>query len=252
VKKFWVLLLFVLVSMACAIPVTGGGQTPTTPVLGTSALTATPDATGTPPPAATFTPSATMTAAPTLTRAATQTTAPTRTHTAPASASPFVVMRGQVEVRTGPGMNYELSHTLSQGTTAPVQGKSVDEQWWAIPGPGDGPGPLGWVHTSNVDFTGSAGTVPVLPPPSGGQQFPVHMDPGSPPSNACVAEPLVIDPATAWIRLGPGVQFNVIARLGNWAEVIRTEAGWHMLLLGPGDHGWINAQEVRLIGNCTN
>lgn len=52
------------------------------------------------------------------------------------------------------------------------------------------------------------------------------------------------------IHLGPGRQFALVARLGNWAEVLKTEAGWHQILLGPGDVGWISDEDVDLSGPC--
>jgi hypothetical protein len=78
---------------------------------------------------------------------------------------------------------------------------------------------------------------------------PLIEDPGSPPSGVCIANrPGQFPPPD--IHLGPGRQFALIARLGNWAELLKTEAGWHQILLGPGDVGWISDDDVDLTGPC--
>lgn len=162
---------------------------------------------------------------------------------------PYLVARRAAEVRAGPGLNYALSHTLSAGISTPVQGRSPDGLWWAIPG--DSSGPLVWVQAADVDFYGEAAGLPVISPPSTGRtDIPVHADPGSPPGDACVAVPLASSPEPPLVRLGPGEQFNVAYRLGGWAEVLKTEIGWHMLLLGPGETGWVNGDQVQLSGPC--
>lgn len=169
----------------------------------------------------------------------------------PQDVDPFIVTRHMSDVRVGPGVNYSLSHTLGQGARASVQGRSVDGQWWAIPGPGDGPGPLGWIQAVDADFIGDANSIPVLSAPSDGRtDVPIHSDPGSPPTNVCTVTPLGNGLSPVYIRLGPGEQFNVTYRLGGWAEVLRTEIGWHMILLGPGETGWVNASQVEASGPC--
>lgn len=163
-----------------------------------------------------------------------------------------IITRRITEARLGPGFNYEVSHTLGAGSSAIVRGRSADGQWWGIPGPGDGPGPVTWVLAADVDFTGDAGSVPVLSAPSAGRtDVPIHSDPGSPPSNACIATPLGSGLGPVFIRLGPGEQFNVSYRLGGWAEVLKTELNWHLLFLGPGETGWVNGNEVELSGTCS-
>jgi hypothetical protein len=170
---------------------------------------------------------------------------------APVEVDPAIKTRDVTEVRTGPGMTFALSHFLELGTQAPVQGRSANGLWWAIPGAGDGPGPLGWVRADMVDFIGDASRVAILPPPAAVvPDVPIHFDPGSPPSNACVAEPFGSGLGPVLVRLGPGEQFNVTHRLGGWVEVLKAEVGWLMVLLGPGETGWVNGSEVKTSGPC--
>lgn len=174
---------------------------------------------------------------------------PPPTVTPPQFIDPHVITIRSANIYSGPGMNFELYYSLAEGTSIPVQGRSEDGQWWAVPGPGDGPGPLGWIHTADVQFYGDLNQIVILPPPNTPPpDFPVHLDPGSPPSNTCVVFPRGV--AMPLIRLGPGEQFGGVAYLGNWAEVLGTEMGWYMVDLGPGSTGWAYAKEVRLEGEC--
>lgn len=339
----WTFILLALAVLAGCTPALVESPPLNTPVTVVTA-TATAEPTDTPaPPTATLEPSKTF-PPPTRTPTATATDMPASDPVEdppPVNGEPVIVTNDFTNVRRGPGLAYEVSHVLSPNTTAPVQGRNAAGDWWAVPGPGDGPGPLGWVSGAVVLAQGNLSSVPVLPappleadlpvvgngglPPGGdtcvvahpgpgdtgptylrqgpgnsfdaiailglnrwaaimeaqsgwyriqddsgaggwvhestvsfagrcsgpgsGPDLPVVEDPGSPPSNACVAlRPGQFPPPG--IHLGPGRQFALIARLGNWAEVLKTEAGWRQILLGPGDVGWVSDEDVDLIGPC--
>jgi hypothetical protein len=247
-------LLFMLLAACSMIPVTGEQTSQVTPTA-PEAPTAQPATPTTAPlqPTTEPTAAATATVVPTSTPPPPLpvfTSSPTPLPAAP-FVDPYVVTVREAEVRVGPGSTFELSHAFGAGTQLPVQGRSVDGQWWAVPGPGDGPGPLGWISAFDVNFFGDVSLVPVLTPPSSSlPNVPVHVDPGSAPSNACVVEPMGSDLGPVFIRLGPGEQFNVSYQLGGWAEVLKAEMGWYMILLGPGENGWVKAQEVQASGAC--
>ncbi len=278
---------------------------------------------------------------------ATPTTALSSTPTVTAvfySANPVLITQGSTNVRMGPGLTYGVSHVLPAGTKAPLLGKNLNSTWWAVPGPGDGFGPHGWVSADVVSVQGDVGSLPFLAaptltptpallpvmgnnglPPGGdtcvvvqpgpndvgptllrqgaGQNFPavaelgfnrwaaiveaqsgwyrvqdmagiagwVHQtevgfagrcsapgsgpdlplveNPGAPPNHLClVSRPGQFPPPG--IHQGPGRQFALTARLGNWAEVLTSEIGWHQILIGPGQVGWIDGADVELIGSC--
>jgi hypothetical protein len=85
--------------------------------------------------------------------------------------------------------------------------------------------------------------------PSGQADLPVIMDPGSPPSNRCVAaHPGGTAEVVAY--LGPSTVFAPVARLGNWAEVLNGEVGWVQIQIGPGETGWIRETDVVFAGPC--
>lgn len=260
---------------------------------------------------------------------------------APVNQDPVVITNEATNVRHGPGLAYEVSHVLDAGTTTPILGHNDTGDWWAVPGPGDGPGPVGWISDAVVTVQGDINGLPVLPAPpltpdvpvmgnngsptagictvahpgpgdtgplyvydgpdknanfvlaqiglnrwvtvigrdngwyhvqdaagltgwvpvaevahnglcqpdDGPGSIPLIEDPGLPPASTCIAHrPGQLPPPD--IHLGPGRQFALVARLGNWAEVLKTEAGWHQLLLGPSDVGWISDEDVDLTGPC--
>jgi hypothetical protein len=243
ILKMLLLTATLLILSACAIPITGGNNTP---------LPAQGD---------TFTPIPSNTAAPTnadLQPTVTQLAAlePTRTvmpvnPTQNVDEDPYIIVLRTIEARVGPGLNYNPSHWLEAGTKSAVRGRSADQQWWVIAGAGDGPGPVSWISAADVQFYGDASRLDIYPLPSLKlPNVPVHADPGSPPANACVAIPDTSNPILVYIRLGPGEQFNVSYRLSGWAEIVKTEAGWHQVLLGPGEAGWVNSLEVQTSGLC--
>lgn len=318
-------------TVAPPVPTEIAAQTVVAPTLGPAEPAATP----------TIAPQPSQTSAPPLPMATAAPTDAANGDAPPASGDPVVVTGDFTNVRRGPGLSYEVSHVLSPGTTAPIQGRDNGGAWWAVPGPGEGPGPVGWVSDAVVTVQGDLSGVTVLlappidpdlpivgndgaPPggdtcvvvhpgpgdtgpvflrdapsndaqpvailgldrwadivepqsgwyrvrdanagggwvhqsavtfagrcsgPGSGPDLPVVDDPGSPPSDTCVAvRPGQFPPPG--IHLGPGRQFALVARLGNWAEVLSTEVGWHQILLGPGEVGWISADDVDLIGPC--
>lgn len=88
-------------------------------------------------------------------------------------------------------------------------------------------------------------SVTLDPPP-----LPVVINPGSPPENACVAvHPGGVAPPVD-IHEGPSQEFDIIARLGNWAEVVKISGPWLMILMGPGKFGWAMAGNADTAGPC--
>jgi hypothetical protein len=82
----------------------------------------------------------------------------------PAPQAPLVTAsEGNVNVRRGPGTNYERIGLLSQGETAPVIGRNADASWWQI-ATANGEG---WIAGSVVSVanTGDVPEVDAPPPP---------------------------------------------------------------------------------------
>jgi len=108
----------------------------------------------TPPPAPA--PTVEPTPAPTEVPQATATPAPTAT-------PGLTVANDFVNLRAGPGTNYDLLGRLSRGQMAQVTGKSSDGQWWRV----SVQGKTAWVSGQFVQANDAAGAVSVVqaPPP---------------------------------------------------------------------------------------
>lgn len=115
-----------------------------------------------------------------------------------------------------------------------------DNDWYRIQ---DADGVAGWVPVAQVAHNG------LCQADEGPGSLPLVQDPGAPPSNTCVASrPGQFPPPD--IHAGPGRHFGLMARLGNWAEVLQSEMGWHQILLGPTQVGWVDGEDVDLTGPC--
>ena len=105
-----------------------------------SILRPTPTETAQPPtPTSTATPTPTVTPTPTL-------------------APPVAVALQNAFCRFGPGQIYEAAAILNQGQSAPIQGRSNDDNWWFVLPPGERYGC--WVWTGAVEATGDINGVP--------------------------------------------------------------------------------------------
>ena len=154
------LALVLALSAACVAPV----ATPAPP-------TKTPKPTFTPTPAWTPTTQVFPTATPvppTATPEATATPAPTEVPpTATPIPAPRLTANQTVNVRRGPGTNYQVIGSLSGGQSAEVTGKNPAGNWWQF----DYSGQMGWVIGDLVTLSGDTGSIqvaqniPAPPPP---------------------------------------------------------------------------------------
>lgn len=89
---------------------------------------------------------------------------------------PFILVPEQVNVRSGPGTNYDLVGVLISGQTAPAVGRSPGGEWIQIVYPGV-PGNVAWVYAPLVRLQGQ-GPLPVVePPPTPTPQVTATIDP---------------------------------------------------------------------------
>ncbi len=110
-------------------------------------------------------------APPTLTPAPLPTTAPAPTVAAtlvvtaagatPAAApATLVITESFANVRSGPGLNYEILGQVKQGDSLPVIGKSADGQWWQIT---VNAAPV-WVYAQLAQANAAAAAAPIVTP----------------------------------------------------------------------------------------
>lgn len=152
--------------------------------------------------------------------------------------TPTVTALTNVNVRAGPGTQFDVFGVMAQGQAAMVVGVCSDMSWWAISIPID-PG-TGWVSADFVQATNSENVSqvdcsqaqqPVVPTPAPG-------------------EPSVTATALLNVRTGPGTQFESYGMLrpGQVARAvgINADASWFAIDLPPAPDGlgWVSAEFV--------
>lgn len=139
-----------LVALACNLALTPPAETPPTE----AATTALADSTPTAPDAGL--PAATSTDQPTPTSTATQTAGPPPVVSVAASG-------GRLNVRRGPGPEYDPVGALRNGQSRLATARNQDGSWVLIDGP-DTARPLGWItlKTQYTVVTGDVGSLPLM------------------------------------------------------------------------------------------
>lgn len=97
----------------------------------------------------------------------------TADNNAPSGAS--LVAPGAVNIRFGPGINYNVIGTLNANTTVPIIGRNGDTSWWQI---GITNGANGWVSASVVNAS-NADSVSLVDTPAPPKPTPVPAQPAA-------------------------------------------------------------------------
>lgn len=154
------------------------------------------------------------------------------------------VPAGGVNVRSGPGLDFDLLGRLDAGAQAAVVAKDDSGEWWQIEYEA-GENNLAWVADVVVDFSGDPDTVP----PAAGSiaseavQTPVPVVAGS----VEATDPVNVrsEPSTEGVILGglyPGESADVlsISEDGEWWQIEFAAA--------PAEPAWVAAEFVRFTG----
>lgn len=104
-------------------------------------------------------------------------------------------------VRTGPGLEYDVLGQMQQGEQAQVIGATIDFSWVVILYRGQ----QGWLATYLLDVFGDRSTVPVIAPPPTPTPPPATATPTPPP----VADIVVVSASPANVTLGATTPINV-------------------------------------------
>lgn len=160
----------------------------------------------------------------------------------PESAETTLIAKENVNMRSGPGLNYPVLAVLSGGETAKLEGISPDGTYYAVSVPVVQSG-YGWVDKNFADVA-NVENLPVIQPP------PV------PPTTAFIGpqpgDPQVTAKDVVYVRTGPGNNYPAygIAPAGSNGLVFgRSEDGlWWTVRLNPDvvgkGHGWVEAAFV--------
>ena len=150
------------------------------------------------------------------------------------------VTAGALNVRRGPGTEYNILTYATRGTVLNLLGYRNSASNWVMVGLANGT--QGWVHTSYIQTGVSITGLPVW----NGQSGPAP-SPAPPP-----APGTMVATVTAYhlnMRSGPGTSYSILTVLDRGAEVTlsyRNQAGnWVYGTLSNGTQGWIHAGYIR-------
>ncbi|MEP7284955.1 MAG: PA14 domain-containing protein [Chloroflexota bacterium] len=143
-----------------------------------------------------------------------------------------------LNVRTGPGVNYDILTTIKRGDTFTVLGRNTDASWIRV----NAPNVTGWINTYYVNINGSVFSAPVEVPP-----------PPPPPSPTGVRAKLF---SNLRFHTGPGSNFPAVGTLG-WGTIVdmvgrNSNGAWYQVQYA-GLTGWIYSPYVRIVaGTLSN
>jgi uncharacterized protein YraI len=152
---------------------------------------------------------------------------------------------GGANVRSGPGLEFELLGRLEQDTTAPVVARNDLGDWWQIEYDG-GENGLGWVAAAVVDLEGDGSSLPVATDNSGIVDTPTPTPAG--PVGVIEArdainvrsEPSLEGIVVGGLYLGQTAEVLAISEDGEWWQIIFPDA--------PDQPAWVSTEFVRFTG----
>jgi uncharacterized protein YgiM (DUF1202 family) len=140
-----------------------------------------------------------------------------------------VIATGALNVRSGPGVAFNRTATVYQGTTVALLGRNQSATWVKIQMAN---GHQGWV---NVAYTFPSVAVVNLP----------VVDAPAPPSTTATA---VVNTGALNVRSGPSVAYSVVAvaQQGHALHLLGRNANssWAKVRLISGQEGWVNASLI--------
>jgi uncharacterized protein YgiM (DUF1202 family) len=161
----------------------------------------------------------------------------------------ILIPTGGVNVRSGPGLDFELMGRLDEAESVPVVAQNDNGDWWQIEYAAAGSG-LAWVAAVVVDFSGDREAVPVVPA-SGSSA-----DPDS--STPRLIEPAITGSVEALdainVRSEPSLEGAVLGGfyLGETADVlaISEDGEWWQIEYAnaPDQPAWVAAEFVVFSG----
>lgn len=105
----------------------------------------------------------------------------------PCGIPPTVQALGQVNIRSGPGLDYDPIGSLIYLESRPILGRAEFATWWLIELPGN---TTGWVANQAVSVQGYTGAVPIVAPPDINDATPTPGPLWEPtPNPSCTPEP---------------------------------------------------------------
>jgi len=182
---------------------------------------------------------------------------PTVTAAPTATATPAAAVRipaGGTNMRSGPGLNFDLLGRLPENSSHLVTGKDETGEWWQIEDPA-GQNGRAWVAAAVVEFNGQAEAVPVERPVAANATPTPTLTPTATPSPTPTV-PVIAGSVEALdainVRSQPSSTGELAGGmyLGETANVlaISPDGKWWQIDL-KGTPGWVAAEFVRFTGD---
>lgn len=130
---------------------------------------------------------------------------PTPAPTATPDGVTLTIKSNVQNIRTGPGLNYDVIGQLRQGEQARIIGATVDFSWVVIQYRGQ----QGWLAANLLDIFGDRSTIPVIQPPP----TPTPGPPTATPTSSPIADIIVVSASPN--LLISGAPFSVVVTIRN-------------------------------------
>lgn len=170
------------------------------------------------------------------------TAASTATSSTPSAGIATATITGAatLNVRSGPGAEFESISTLADGQVVRLDGRSPNGEWLQVRLPDNR---LGWVSTLFVTPSVAVASLPLI---SGTATTTPEVV--AAPGTGGAATATVTGAGTLNVRSGPGTEFSLLGTLPDGQSVTlagrNTDATWLQVSLPDGQLGWVSAQFV--------
>lgn len=160
----------------------------------------------------------------------------------PVEEIPVVTAVMNVNIRSGPGLDFRIIALLENGQSTTILGKSADELWWFVEVPESAE--KGWISIDYV-VSNSLGDVPVINVEEDDQKINIP----TPDLN----QPSLSTSANVNVRSGPGETYDVLTRLeyGKTALIVGISSDnrwWAIKILNSQqEYGWVSGDYVIVI-----
>jgi len=178
---------------------------------------------------------------------------PVTVEPSPATAvpTPFAVVNGDnVNIRSGPGMEYEVVALAANGTTYPVTARTEASDWFRLAGNKES-----WVSASVIQVTGEVPIAAQIPPPPAPRTAPAPVVSASASAAEVVSAPVITATVVSKVmminvRSGPGLAFGVVGvvRQGTVVTIAGRDSTGEWIRLAGASERWVTASVLQFSG----
>jgi len=144
-----------------------------------------------------------------------------------------------LNVRSGPGAEFESISTLADGQVVRLDGRSPNGEWLQVRLPDDR---LGWVSTLFVAPSVAVASLPLI----SGTATTATPEVAAAPGTGGAATATVTGAGRLNVRSGPGTDFSLLSTLPDGQSITlagrNADATWLQVSLPNGQLGWVSAQ----------